>query len=91
MELTKKERHEVYKKALSLIEKEHYICHCFLHIRIPYYYMEEFLLFTPKNWVRGMSFGDQTFHNGEIIYGAFEEYGLKFRKTILQLCIEMTK
>ena len=85
--LSKKERHEAYKIALSNLIVYQYIC---LALRVETMFFDEFLLFAPDGWTDNKSFGSYIYHKSTK-YHSRTKAGIAFRQTILMFCIEMTK
>ncbi len=87
---TKKERKEIYIKALASIDKEEFMCNAIeriisvsaYHYSISEFHFPEFFLFKPILW------------NGFVWFDYEGKYSpsieiIEHRKTILEFCIEM--
>ena len=91
---TKKQRHEIYKKALKLLGKKRFICIClyvasdlFLTEEINKENFPEFFLFQPQTVSH---FGAWDFFDDDEISCYSPEYIFP-RQIVLDFCIEMTK
>lgn len=98
--LSKKQRHEVYKKAVSIVETGSCGCYALFSILYPNkvcirifykntgYYFPEYYLFKPDD----INYGDRWFEYSHIKRGNIDhDSAAKHRTLALQLCIEMTK
>jgi len=91
-QLTKKQRHQIYKKAIRLIKKEQFACHAIGMAYNNTYNCDEsvfteimlFKDFSRPAWLDGDPL-DDTMHV------AGSDKGNEFRELVLLFCMEMTR
>ena len=93
--LSKKERHEIYKKAYQEFDKGCFLCHTIRYLtngstvterKFPELFLFKDIFRSPSSaWItiQGILLGND--------FSSSTKSGYKVRKTVLALCIEMTR